>query len=178
MTAPALELNYQRTTENRGGLRTLLLAAGVLLLAGVGGYERYLAGATERREAELGRLKEQTQPRVLTGVSGNPRKVEEELQYARSVVQQLTLPWDRMYAAIESSDDKGIALLSIQPDAEKKRVTIGGEAKNLLVMLDYMRRLERSGALTRVNVASHEVQQQDPQHPVRFQIEAAWVVTP
>jgi len=175
---PALSLDYQRTGSGHGWLRAALLALGLAAAAGVLTYERQLAGEIASREAELGRMKEQVRPRASMRVNVSPRQLEEEIQRAKGVIQQLTLPWEKMFAAIESSDDKGIALLTIQPDAEKRHITVGGEAKNLLVMLDYVRRLETSGALTRVHVTSHEVQQQDPQKPVRFMLEAAWAVNP
>jgi Tfp pilus assembly protein PilN len=178
MTTPALCLDYQRVGSDRGRLRALLLLLGLTAAGAISAYEWHLAGEIAQREAELGRMKEQALPRKAVRVNASPRQLEEEVQRAKGVIQQLTLPWDRMFAAIESSDDRGIALLAIQPDAEKRRITIGGEAKNLLVMLDYVRRLEHSGALARVYVTNHEVQQQDPQKPVRFMLEASWAVSP
>jgi Tfp pilus assembly protein PilN len=175
---PALCLDYQRAGGGHGRLRVLLLAAGLVAAGGVLAYEWQLSTEIARREVELGQMKEQARPRGLPRVSASPHQLEEEVQRAKGVIQQLTLPWERMFTAIETSDEKGIALLSVQPDAEKRRITIGGEAKNLLVMLDYVRRLESSGALTRVHVTNHEVQQQDPQKPVRFTLEASWAVQP
>jgi Tfp pilus assembly protein PilN len=175
---PALYLDYQHSGYGHGWLRAVLLALGIAMAAGALTYERQLAGEIASREAELGRMKEQMRPRAAVRVNASPRQLEEEIQRAKGVIQQLTLPWEKMFAAIESSDDKGVALLTIQPDAEKRHITVGGEAKNLLIMLDYVRRLETSGALTHVYVTSHEVQQQDPQKPVRFMLEASWAVHP
>lgn len=175
---PALSLDYLHAGYSRGWPRTVLLALGLAAAAGVFAYERRLAGEIAIHEAELGRMKEQARPRAAVRVNLGPRQLEEEIQRAKDVIRQLALPWERMFAAIESSDDKGIALLAIQPDAEKRRITIGGEAKNLLAMLNYVRRLETSGVLARVHVTSHEVQQQDPQKPVRFMLEAVWAVQP
>jgi hypothetical protein len=175
---PALSLDYQRSGYGHGWPRTVLLALGLAAAAAVFTYERQLAGEITSREAELGRMKEQARPRVAVRVSASPRQLEDDIQRAKGVIRQLTLPWEKMFTAIESSDDKSIALLAIQPDAEKRHITIGGEAKNLLVMLNYVQRLETSGVLTRVHVTSHEVRQQDPQKPVRFMLEAAWAVQP
>jgi hypothetical protein len=175
---PALCLDYQRTGTGHGRVRIALFGLGLVAALGVIAYGRSLADEIVRREVELGRMKEQARPRQAVRVNVSPRQAEEEIQRAKGVIQQLTLPWDGMFAAIESSDDKGIALLAIQPDAEKRKIAIGGEAKTLLVMLDYVRRLDRSGALTGVHVTNHEVQQQDPLKPVRFMLEAAWAVSP
>ena len=174
---PELCLDYQRTVYGRAWVRALLLAAGVLAAATVLVYQWRLGQEIAQREIEVGKMRHEMRTRTVPlKVSGTPKQLEEEIRRAKGVIEQLTLPWDQMFAAIESSDARGIALLSIQPDAEKRRISIGGEAKDLIVVLDYVRRLDLSGALAKVHLKSHEVQQQDPQRPVRFLLEATWAV--
>lgn len=175
---PALSLDYQRRQPAGGWWPAALLAAGLVAAGGSLVYERQLAGAIAQRQAELGQMKAQARPRHAARLDLSARQLEEEVRRAKGVIRQLTLPWDRMFAAIESSDHRSIALLTIRPDAEKQRTLIGGEAKSLTAMLDYVRRLEHSGALARVHVTGHEVQQKDPQRPVRFMLEADWAVRP
>jgi hypothetical protein len=40
-------------------------------------------------------------------------------------------------------------------------------------MLEYLQRLAAARALSDVHVVSHQVQVEDPQHPVRFTVQAA-----
>lgn len=41
-------------------------------------------------------------------------------------------------------------------------------------MLDYIRRLNKGEFLTDVHLVSHQIQQSDPQRPVRFVLSCAW----
>jgi len=172
-------LDYQRATFGGGWLRAALLAAGIAAAAAVLFYQWGISQEIVRREVELSKIERQLKPGAASAirVSGTPKQLEDDIRRAKGVIEQLLLPWERMFAAIETSDEKGIALLLVQPNAEKRRITIGGEAKSLIVVLDYIRRLERSGALAKVHLTSHEVQQQDPQKPVRFVIEASWAAS-
>jgi Fimbrial assembly protein (PilN) len=67
-----------------------------------------------------------------------------------------------------------VALLSIESDTDKGRMKISGEAKDLQAMLDYLRFLGTQPTLAEVYLQSHQVQQQDPQRPVRFVLSADW----
>jgi Tfp pilus assembly protein PilN len=68
-----------------------------------------------------------------------------------------------------------VALLSIESDTGKRQVKISGEAKDIESVLNYLRVLGAQPKLANVYLQSHQLQQQDPQHPVRFALGAAWV---
>lgn len=177
MKAVAVHFEYGRAPLSRLGLG--LLTAGALLCALLLVYAWQLARSIDQRQGEIGGIQRSLQAHapaarpLARGLS-----VGEEIERAKGVIQQLLLPWDALFAAIESSERKGIALLSIQPDAQKRLIAIGGEARNLEVLLDYIRQLEHSRALVRVHLTSHELQKKDPQHPVRFALAAEWGATP
>jgi hypothetical protein len=177
MTA-RLDLDFERKVFGPARARVILLVFGIVAIAGAVGYERILAGEIARREVEISRMQEQMRARQPVRVNVSARQLDDEVKRAKEVIQHLTLPWTRLFAAIESTDKTNVALLTVQPDASKRRITIGGEAKHLAGMLDYVRALEGSGMLSRVYVTSHEVQRQDPQHPVRFMLEASWGTEP
>jgi Tfp pilus assembly protein PilN len=80
-----------------------------------------------------------------------------------------------LFKAVESSASDRVALLSIQPDEKRGTVSIGGEARNVEAMLDYVRRLQRSGTLSNIYLVNHQVEQRDPQTPVRFSVVATWL---
>jgi len=91
-----------------------------------------------------------------------------EIKHANEVLQQLTLPWGKLFQAMESSSGKQVALLAMEPDAEKQVVKISGEAKDIAAVLDYIRRLAAQQVFSSVYLQSHQIQQQDPEKPVRF----------
>lgn len=98
-----------------------------------------------------------------------------EMKRARQTLLQLALPWDELFQAVEASDYEQVALLAIEPDAQKKLVKISGEARTVACMLQYIRTLQQAPALSDVYLHSHQIRQQDPDKPVYFTVEANWV---
>jgi len=96
---------------------------------------------------------------------------------ARSITQLLGTPWgvvlDDLEAASRDSGDS-IAVLSVQPDRDTRRVTLVAEARSLPVALKYVQRLQSSRALLHPLLDSHEVRTESTERPVRVQITAEW----
>jgi Tfp pilus assembly protein PilN len=53
-------------------------------------------------------------------------------------------------------------------------VRITAEAKNSDDMIAYVEALQHIEWFTTVLLARHEINEQDPNHPIRFQIDAQW----
>ena len=102
------------------------------------------------------------------------QQLKPEIKRANEVTQQLELPWDSLFLAVEASYQEKVALLGIQPDAQKHTVNIAAEAKDLISMLEYVKRLGQEPNLSDVHIINHQVQDQDPQKPVRFTVLAIW----
>ena len=129
----------------------------------------------ERWEDKYSRLQKTQRTRSNLGEAAESQHLQEEIKTANRVIARLSLPWDALFREIDASVDKHVTLLSIEPDAEKQDLRITGEARDLVVMLEYVRRLQSVTLLKDVHLISHQVQQQDPQKPVRFVIYAQWV---
>lgn len=106
--------------------------------------------------------------------AGDIQKVALELREARYVAQQLTMPWDELFRSLEAADTPTIALLGIESTSDRQRIQISAEAKNLDAMLRYVKDLEERTIFSDVFLSSHQIQQQDPQRPVRFMLSATW----
>jgi hypothetical protein len=52
---------------------------------------------------------------------------------------------------------------------------IGGEAKNMTALLDFVGTLERESALEDAYLLKYEVKQDDPQKPIIFSLIASWI---
>jgi Tfp pilus assembly protein PilN len=100
---------------------------------------------------------------------------EAEVAYANKVIERLALPWDRLFNAMEATVDEQVVLLGVEPDVDKRSITVTAEARNLVAMLAYARRLGANALFRDVHVQSHQLQVQDPQHPVRFVLGARWL---
>lgn len=98
----------------------------------------------------------------------------QEINYANSVIRQLALPWGNLFTALEAVRNDKVAVLSIEPNAQKGLVKISGESRNTQEMLNYVRSLQMQGTLSNVFLASHQIQERDPEKPVRFALTAGW----
>lgn len=171
-----LDLDFQRPRHaSPAGWGLLALGAAAAALAWLAGQR--VAEDTARFEASVQRVE-----RSLPGAARAPRSSAETkaqeavLAEMRAVLAQLNLPWNALFATLESIGVGEVALLSLTPDARKRQVRISAEARNLSAMLEFHRLLEESGRLHDVALVNHEVGEQAPERPVRFSLTANWAV--
>src|SRR5512143_2546700 len=135
-----LNLDYQRSMKPFpwAGVVLLLLSLAALALS-----DLYYRGLTEKIgywEFKSGQVLNATHRQM----ANSPREISDmasEIKHANEVLNQITLPWDKLFQAVEWSAGKDVALLTIEPDAEKHVVKISGEAKNIEGVLNYVRHL-------------------------------------
>jgi Tfp pilus assembly protein PilN len=95
-----------------------------------------------------------------------------------AAVLQLNLPWRSLHDAIEAATPPGIALLALEPDAKKSSLRITAEAKSSDDMIAYVAALRHVDWFGAVALARHEINEQDPNRPIRFQVDAQWRAAP
>ena len=92
-------------------------------------------------------------------------------------IEQLNLPWRDLFDAMESATPANIALIAIEPDAKKHVLKATAEAKTSDDMIGYIEQLKRQEFFGSVLLTKHEINEQDPNKPVRFQLEARWMAS-
>lgn len=155
------------------GAALLTVAAGALALSGAYYYRTVEQAAYW--EAKAGHI-EGGQARRSPA---DPREMQEtalEIRHANQVLGQITIPWDGLFQAVEWSSGSDVALLTIEPDAEKHQVKISGEAKNIPALWNYMGHLAAQDAFSSVTLRSHQVERREREHPVRFALVVEWRV--
>lgn len=168
MKPARLELDYLAPPR-----RTPWPGIAVLVLAlAIGGwlFERYRDArqALVRLETESGLMLPEHRP-----VRALPReRLDAETKAAEAVVRQLTVPWAALVGALEQASMRDVALLQLQPDADQRRLRLLAEARDREAMFSYLRRLEAAPALAEVHLVSHQVQNEDPQRPIQFSVQA------
>lgn len=110
--------------------------------------------------------------------SSAPTPIEEELRRAEQLIGRLSLPWAHLFGALEKAHTEDVALLTLQPDAQRKSLQITGEAKTYPDVLAYVGRLKNQALLESVHLVSTEVQENHPQRPVSFAVSAHWTKAP
>jgi len=176
MAMRALALDFKQTPRRWSVLGLVLLALGAIALGIVANEERNMAGQIELAESRLEVLAKRG--KIKPALPVDAQALQQEIRQANEILQQLALPWDALFQAVEATSEQEIALLAIQPDVGKRSVRIGGEAKDFDALLAYIMRLEQSKVLDHVYLTSHEVRTQDAEKPVRFALVANWAVQP
>jgi Tfp pilus assembly protein PilN len=172
----ALNLDFRHEDRQARWLGIALLAAGLAGALAVGVQYSDLAEELTQAEASVHRsgIAARRQTAVIRP-SGDLQKVALEMKRAGEVAFALKVPWNDLFASVEAAKTPNVALLGIESDTAKRQVKISGEAKDIESVLDYLRFLGAQPKLANVYLQSHQLQQQDPQHPVRFVLGAAWV---
>ena len=172
----ALHLDYQRDYRPFPTLGVFLLVCASLAVFLTArqylGFTERLARWEERADAveRIARKKEL----VLKTSPQNKEQTVREVNRANEILRRITLPWNELFGAVEAVMSKDVALLDMEPDADKQLLKIVGEAKDIPAMFDFIRSLEGKEMFRSVILQSHQVQLQDPQRPIRFSLLADW----
>lgn len=174
-----LHLDYRRPP--RTGAPVLLLLLVTVLSVLVAEQYRDLTEVLSEREAQAMQLRRQLTHQTAPRVRPDERATAKEMKQAAVVSARLSLPWDGLLRGIERTAqrrEQDVALLSIRPDARRGIVKITGEARDFAGMIAYARALAQDESVNDVYIESHQIRQQDPQRPVRFELAARWRVAP
>jgi len=142
-------------------------------LASVSAQYRGLQRAQAQRAAQTAQARARAVARAPVAA---PARVVPPAQAGavNAAAQQLNLPWRGLYDAVQAATPATIALLALEPDAKRNSVRITAEAKGSDDMIAYVEQLERIEWFSTVLLARHEINEQDKNRPIRFQIDAQW----
>ena len=168
-------LDFTRSRRPTALAGALLFALGGLALAAVAAwnllYWEPLASANEKALlAVRARIAKPAAPAI------DSAQLAAEWKKALLVAEELNRPWEKLFAALEENVDRPVALLTLEPDAQKGELVLTAEAKNFAEMLGYYRLLQQKDNLRNVTLHTHQINQQDKEKPVRFRITANWEV--
>lgn len=168
-----LELDFWKNRPASPWASWVLLAVAIAFAADLGVTYAGLLETVARKEARFARPGgpiEEFRP-ARTGL---PEASAGEIAFARDTIQRLSMPWDNLFGALESTARARIALLAIEPDTKTGTVLISGQAGDYPAVLDYVSELGHAGPLSRVHLVRHELRLNDPRQPVAFTVSASW----
>lgn len=127
-------------------------------------------------QSKLERVSARTAPHATARPARDAGKADlaQEIKSANEVLHQLSVPWDELFKAVESSSGSRVTLLALEPDFERKQVKISGEANNYKTIMKYITELEKQEVFGAVYLQNHDIRQDDPDMPVRFSLLANW----
>lgn len=153
-----------------------LAAAGLLLCAGAafGGWK--LVEQQREREQQLRHVRERA-----AAMTARPVEVarvvipEAQAAFVNGAILQLNLPWRELQDAVAAATPRSVALVAMEPDPRKQVLKITAETKNSDDMVAYVAELKQQETFSGVVLTRHEINDQDPLRPLRFQLEATWI---
>jgi Tfp pilus assembly protein PilN len=125
-------------------------------------------------DAELAARLRARAPVAVTPVAPAPVVSPARAAAVNRVVLQLNLPWRALHDAIAGATPKHIALLALEPDARKHSIKLTAEAQSGEQMIAYIEQLKQQPLFDDVLLRRHEINEQDKNRPLRFQLDAHW----
>lgn len=168
--------SLQRTLHRAGPGTWAVVVLSLALCAGAAtlGWRLLAQQRADFAELNAARLRSRAPLAALPVLQG-PRISDAQAAGVNAAVLQLNLPWRALYDAIAAATPPGIGMLALEPDARKRSLKITAEAKNSDAMIDYIELLKREELFAGVTLIRHEINEQDPNKPIRFQLDAEWV---
>ena len=174
MTAP-LQLEFVTSRRRGSPVGAVALALGVLAAVWAIVDYRDLATRDDLAQIQL----EASAPRKSKSSRPPAAADKRSLDDAAAAVLELSLPWSQLLDELESAGQdtsEDVALLSLEPDREKRRVRIGAEARTLPAALEFVERLQKADTLAFPLLDSHKVRADQRERPVYFELTAQWKI--
>jgi Tfp pilus assembly protein PilN len=150
-----------------------LLSAALVALASVVGWQ--YVDRFHRLEIEQQAAQARTRTVPVSKVESRQSPVSQgQADAINAAVLQLNLPWRALRDAVQEATPVDIALLALEPDAKKRIVRITAEARTSDDMIGYVERMKKQDWFDGVVLVRHEINEQDPNRPIRFQLDAQW----
>jgi hypothetical protein len=170
----ALELDLVQPAGRSRLSRLPLLAAAAVAVVAVVLWRAELQGETQALQARFDRLEQRARKQTPAATQVD-KSLEQEIRRANDVIEQIALPWDRLFRAVEGAAVARVMLLGIAPDAKSGTVQISAETADAEAMFEYVKRLEQQPELANVYLLQHQFERQNATRPLQFLVTASWI---
>ncbi|MBN3762254.1 hypothetical protein [Burkholderia sp. Ac-20365] len=173
MNAP-LDIDFARSGRRiaPAGLVVLGIAIVLLLASAVRLWQAY--DDNDRAQEQMEQVRHRLFAKSHRAVKpATPAAMHAEKQ-SLAVLRELTVPWQDLLSILEDYPAHDVALIGIDHNPVQSQIRITAEAKNFDAMIAYLRYLQSSKLLREAILNDHEIENNVPGTPVRFQITAVW----
>lgn len=176
--APSLARSWYRL----GPRGVLLLAAAVLLCGAAIALGTQMLARQRALQLQVAALRATVQTpasavfaaAAAAAAAAPPPLAAARVDAINGAILQLNLPWPALRQAIGAATPATVALLALEPDARRRSLKISAETRDPDAMIDYVAQLKRQTLFGEVLLLRHEINEVDPNRPLRFEIEATW----
>jgi Tfp pilus assembly protein PilN len=175
MNPPRLVLEFAPRAPRISGAAAIALATAALVLIATALYLGYLVLSQDQSRRALALAVDVSSKPAFAEprpTKTNPMELA-QIKAARQTSLSLITPWPDLLTALETTPPN-VALLSVEPAAATRSVSLSAEAAGPVQMLQYLRTLQKNPHLRDVTLVSHQLQEQAPGTPLRFQLRAIW----
>lgn len=173
MTMRAVRLDFLQSASRAGG-GVVLLAAGLALALAVLSFHAELGDEARLLESRAAKLERRAPGLAPVGMRVD-ESVRQEIGGVNEIIDQLALPWERLFRSVERAATGQVVLLGIAPDAKAGTVQISAEAVDPEAMFDYLGRLDQQSELSQVYLLQHQRERGAVSRPLRFTVVASWM---
>jgi Tfp pilus assembly protein PilN len=164
-----------RTVHRTGPLGWSLVALALLLCVAAGATGWQMIARQRVLDTRLAVVRAHAGvPLPVTPSTPQPQVGEAQAAAVNAAVLQLNLPWRALHDAIAAATPDSIALLALEPDPRRRSMKITAEARTSDEMIAYVEQLKQQELFGAVALVRHEINELDPNRPIRFQLDAQW----
>lgn len=170
-----LDIDFGKPRRNWSRHMALILALVALVISAFEGwtyfvyYREYKSWQFELENIQKRKIDDASKVEVIID-----EELQAKLKNAAQLIDRIETPWEILFESMESVSEKKVALLSLVSDTERRELLVTAEAKDLDAMLSYVQQISTANGLTDVYLSSHQVNNQNPLHPILFTVIANW----
>ncbi len=178
-----LRLRFPDSGQQDRRIDFALLLLGVLVLLVVFYQFRQASEEVNYWNNRVEHLEKQHQPKVTHRTRSSSRnrerefsqEIRKEIIQANAILGEINLPWEALFDSLEHAANEDVALLTLQPSIGSQLLRIGGEARDMSVLLDFVEALERELIFENAHLVNYKINQDSLYKPIVFLLSASWV---
>jgi len=156
-------------------LALVLIAATTLLgMRLFGAYQIKQVTQNQSSEKQMALAKAKRQAERATKESTDADLPKARIVALNQAIGQLNLPWTDLLDNLQAAEVPEVSVLRLEPEVENKLLKINAEAKTLEAMFSFVQKLNRQAMFHDASLLKHEVNEQDVNKPIRFQLRVEW----
>jgi len=176
MIAPALHIDFRGPPRSAGRwVGWLALAVAVFVVVAFSSHYSEVAQVHEAAQSRHDRLADRLRGSGLRRTAAPPdAQTLADVRRANAIIEQLVVPWDALFDAVESADLPGLAVLALTPNARDRSVRLAGEARSMEELLAYVDRMAAQPALNQVHLLGYRMVPREGVSVIAFTMAATW----